>query len=123
MTLFSAQAQTADDEIAAGNYKGLLHGIPYGIKDMYATKNYPTTYGTPPYKNQVIDEDATVIKKLRDAGAVLIAKLSLGELAMDDVWFGGLNSFPIHRLRCNRFETKLRQGKQARCNGIKLDNG
>ena len=88
------QAQTADDEIAAGNYRGMLHGIPYGIKDMYSTKNYPTTYGTPPYKNQVIDEDAMVIQKLRDSGAVLIAKLSLGELAMDDVWFGGLTRNP-----------------------------
>ena len=88
------QARAADAEIAAGKYRGLLHGIPFGIKDMYATKNYPTTYGSPPYKNQMINEDATVVKKLRNAGAVLIAKLSLGELAMDDVWFGGLTRNP-----------------------------
>lgn len=88
------QAENADKEIAKGKYRGLLHGIPYGIKDMFATKNYPTTFGTPPYKNQVINEDATVVKKLQDAGAVLIAKLSLGELAMDDVWFGGLTRNP-----------------------------
>ena len=88
------QARTADAEIAAGKYRGLLHGIPYGIKDMFATKNYPTTYGSPPYKNQMILEDATVVKKLYNAGAVLIAKLSLGELAMGDVWFGGLTRNP-----------------------------
>lgn len=88
------QAQQADAELAAGKYRGLLHGIPFGIKDMYATKNYPTTFGAPPYKNQMIDEDATVVKKLRDAGAVMIAKLSLGELAMDDVWFGGMTRNP-----------------------------
>ena len=93
-SLAMQQARAADAEIAAGKYHGLLHGIPFGIKDMYATKNYPTTYGSPPFKNQMIDEDATVVKKLRNAGAVLIAKLSLGELAMDDVWFGGLTRNP-----------------------------
>ena len=93
-SLAMQQARNADKEIAAGKYRGMLHGIPYGIKDMYATKNYPTTYGAPPYINQVINEDATVVKKLREAGAVLIAKLSLGELAMDDVWFGGLTRNP-----------------------------
>jgi Asp-tRNA(Asn)/Glu-tRNA(Gln) amidotransferase A subunit family amidase len=93
-TLAMEQAKNADEEIEEGKYRGLLHGIPYGIKDMFATKNYPTTFGTPPYKNQVINEDATVVKRLQEAGAVLIAKLSLGELAMDDVWFGGLTRNP-----------------------------
>lgn len=93
-SLAMEQARKADGEIAGGHYRGLLHGIPFGIKDMFATKNYPTTYGTPPYQNQLIDEDATVVKKLREAGAVMIAKLSLGELAMDDVWFGGMTRNP-----------------------------
>ena len=93
-SLALSQAKKADAEIAAGKYRGLLHGIPYGIKDMYSTKHYPTTYGTPPYKDQVIDEDATIVKNLNEAGAVMIAKLSLGELAMDDVWYGGLTRNP-----------------------------
>lgn len=93
-SLAMEQAKLADDEIASGHYRGVLHGIPFGVKDMYATKNFPTTFGSPPYKDQVIDEDATIVKKLRDAGAVLVAKLSLGELAMDDVWFGGLTRNP-----------------------------
>ncbi|MFI5144477.1 MAG: amidase [Ignavibacteria bacterium] len=88
------QAVKADKEIESGHYKGVLHGIPFGIKDMYSTKKYPTTFGSPPYKDQIIDEDATIVVKLRDAGAVLVAKLSLGELAMDDVWFGGLTRNP-----------------------------
>ena len=92
--LARAQARKADAEIAAGKYRGLLHGIPYGLKDMYFTKNYPTTFGTPPYKEQQVEEDAAVVKKLQDAGAVLVAKLSLGELAMDDVWFGGQTRCP-----------------------------
>ncbi|MGE5424137.1 MAG: amidase [Syntrophothermus sp.] len=87
-------AKRADRELAAGKDRGYLHGIPYGIKDMFSTKNYPTTYGTPPYKDQLINEDASVVKKLREAGAVMIAKLSLGELAMDDVWFGGKTRNP-----------------------------
>jgi Asp-tRNA(Asn)/Glu-tRNA(Gln) amidotransferase A subunit family amidase len=93
-TVALSQARLADAEIADGKYRGLLHGIPYGIKDMYSTKHYPTTYGTPPYKNQVIEEDATIVKKLNEAGAVMIAKLSLGELAMDDVWHGGQTRNP-----------------------------
>jgi Asp-tRNA(Asn)/Glu-tRNA(Gln) amidotransferase A subunit family amidase len=88
------QAKNADEEIAAGNYKGLLHGIPYGAKDLLAVKNYKTTWGAMPYKDQVIDEDATVIKKLEAAGAVLIAKLSMGALAWGDVWFGGKTRNP-----------------------------
>ena len=93
-SLAMQQARQADADLAAGHYHGLLHGIPFGIKDMFATKNIPTTYGTPPYKDQLINKDATVVKKLREAGAVLLAKLSLGELAMDDVWFGGQTRNP-----------------------------
>jgi Asp-tRNA(Asn)/Glu-tRNA(Gln) amidotransferase A subunit family amidase len=88
------EARQADAEIKAGKYKGLLHGIPFGIKDMYATHAYPTTYGTTPYREQMLKDDATVVRKLREAGAVMIAKLSLGELAMDDVWFGGKTRCP-----------------------------
>jgi Asp-tRNA(Asn)/Glu-tRNA(Gln) amidotransferase A subunit family amidase len=88
------QARKADREIAGGLYRGPLHGIPYGIKDLLAVKGYKTTWGSVPYKDQVIDEDATVVKKLRAAGAVLIAKLTMGELAMGDVWFGGRTRNP-----------------------------
>ncbi|MDR3627480.1 MAG: amidase [Ignavibacteriaceae bacterium] len=88
------EAQKADKEIASGKYRGPLHGIPYGVKDLLDTKSYKTTWGAAPYKDQLIDEDATVIKKLGEAGAVLVAKLSMGELAMDDVWFGGLTRNP-----------------------------
>ncbi len=88
------QAKIADEEIAAGKYRGLLHGIPFGVKDLLATKDYKTTWGAMPYKDQMIDEDATVIKKLEDAGAVLIAKLSMGALAWGDVWFGGKTRNP-----------------------------
>jgi Asp-tRNA(Asn)/Glu-tRNA(Gln) amidotransferase A subunit family amidase len=88
------EAQKADKEIAEGKYLGVLHGIPYGVKDLFDTKFYKTTWGAAPYKDQLIDEDATIIKRLKEAGAVLIAKLSMGELAMDDVWFGGLTRNP-----------------------------
>ncbi|MFZ4621139.1 MAG: amidase [Bacteroidota bacterium] len=93
-SLALAQARRADKEIAAGKYRGPLHGIPYGAKDLLATKNYPTTWGSVPFKNQVIDEDATVIKRLEQAGAVLIAKTAMGELAWGDVWFGGKSKNP-----------------------------
>ncbi len=89
-----AQAKKADADLAKGIYKSPLQGIPYGIKDLFAVKGTHTTWGTPPYKNQVIDETSFVAQKLQDAGAVLVAKLSLGELAMDDVWFGGLTRNP-----------------------------
>ncbi len=88
------QAAKADSEIAAGNYRGILHGIPYGVKDLLATKGYKTTWGAEPFKNQMIDEDATVIKKLDAAGAILVAKLSMGALAWGDVWFGGKTRTP-----------------------------
>ena len=82
------QAKLMDEEIKAGMYRGPLHGIPFGVKDLLATKDYKTTWGSVPFKEQMIDEDATVIKKLEDAGAVLVAKLTMGELAWGDVWFG-----------------------------------
>lgn len=88
------QAKKADEEIAKGIYRGPLHGIPYGIKDLFAVKGTHTTWGTPPYKDQQIDETCFVAAQLQKAGAVLIAKLSLGELAMDDIWFGGLTRNP-----------------------------
>ena len=83
------QARKADQEIAAGKYRGLLHGIPWGGKDLLDTAGIPTTYGAEPFRNRVPREDAAVVKRLRDAGAVLVAKLSLGALALNDVWFGG----------------------------------
>ncbi len=89
-----AQAQAADDEIAAGRYRGPLHGIPYGVKDLLAVPPYPTTWGAAPYQHQVIEETATVVRKLEDSGAVLVAKLSLGALAWGDVWFGGMTRNP-----------------------------
>ncbi len=88
------QARQADKEIKAGKYRGLLHGIPYGAKDLLAVKNYKTTWGAVPFKDQIIDYDATVIQKLNEAGAVLIAKLSMGALAWGDVWFGGQTRNP-----------------------------
>lgn len=83
-----AQARRADAEIQAGKYRGLLHGIPYGAKDLLAKKGYKTTWGAGPYKDQTLDMDATVIRKLEEAGAVLCAKLTMGALAMGDVWYG-----------------------------------
>jgi Asp-tRNA(Asn)/Glu-tRNA(Gln) amidotransferase A subunit family amidase len=88
------QAREADREIAAGRYRGPLHGIPYGIKDLAATKGYPTTWGAAPFKDRIIDVDATVVTRLRAAGAVLVAKLTTGELALDDLWFGGQTKNP-----------------------------
>ncbi len=88
------QAAQADKELAAGKYRGLLHGIPYGAKDLLAVKGYKTTWGAEPYKEQTIDETATVIRKLDEAGAVLVAKLTLGALAWGDVWFGGTTKNP-----------------------------
>ena len=87
-------ARRADQEIARGRYRGLLHGIPYGAKDLLAVKGYPTTWGAAPYKDQTIDADASVIRKLDEAGAVLVAKLTLGALAWGDVWFGGKTRNP-----------------------------
>jgi Asp-tRNA(Asn)/Glu-tRNA(Gln) amidotransferase A subunit family amidase len=88
------QARRADAEIAAGGYKGPLHGIPWGAKDLLAVPGYKTTWGAMPYKDQVIDESATVVKRLEEAGAVLIAKLTLGALAWGDVWYDGRTRNP-----------------------------
>lgn len=88
------QAKIADEEIASGKYRGLLHGIPFGVKDLLATKDYKTTWGSVPFKDQIIEEDATVITKLEKAGAVLIAKFTMGELAWGDVWFAGKTRNP-----------------------------
>jgi Asp-tRNA(Asn)/Glu-tRNA(Gln) amidotransferase A subunit family amidase len=88
------QAALMDQELANGKYRGPLHGIPYGAKDLFAVKGYKTTWGAMPYKDQEIDETATVIKKLDEAGAVLIAKMTLGALAYGDIWFGGRTNNP-----------------------------
>ena len=88
------QAQVADEEIAKGKYRGPLHGIPYGIKDLFAAKDYPTTWGAEPYKNQVMAYNCAVVEKLSAAGAVMVAKTSLGALAYGDIWFGGLTLNP-----------------------------
>lgn len=88
------QAEKADREIAAGKYRGMLHGIPYGIKDLFSAKGYKTTWGAAPYKDQVIDMNATVVQKLEDAGAVLVAKLTMGALAWGDRWYGGKTRNP-----------------------------
>ncbi len=88
------QAAKADSDLAHGIYRSPLQGIPYGIKDLFSVRGTHTTWGTPPYKDQVIDQTAFVAEQLQKAGAVLVAKLSLGELALDDVWFGGLTRNP-----------------------------
>ena len=88
------QAKQADDELKRGIYRGPLHGIPYGLKDLFAVKGYKTTWGSTPYKDQVVEEDAFVYTQLKNAGAVLCAKLSLGALAYDNRWFGGFTRNP-----------------------------
>jgi Asp-tRNA(Asn)/Glu-tRNA(Gln) amidotransferase A subunit family amidase len=88
------QARRADAEIAHGHYRGPLHGIPYGAKDLLAVKGLPTTWGSAPFTNQVFEYDATVIQRLEAAGAVLVAKTTLGELAMGEVWFAGKTRNP-----------------------------
>jgi Asp-tRNA(Asn)/Glu-tRNA(Gln) amidotransferase A subunit family amidase len=88
------EARRADTEIAAGKYRGPLHGIPWGAKDIISVKGFTTTWGAAPFKDQVFDYDASIVEMLRDAGAVLIAKLSTGELAAGDNWFGGQTKNP-----------------------------
>ena len=88
------QAKVADEEIAQGKYHGPLHGIPFGVKDLLDTAGIPTTYGAEPYRNRVPAEDSVVVKRLYAAGAVLVAKLSLGALALNDIWFGGQTMNP-----------------------------
>jgi Asp-tRNA(Asn)/Glu-tRNA(Gln) amidotransferase A subunit family amidase len=92
--LAMAQAKQADQEIAAGHYRGPLHGIPWGGKDLLDTAGIPTTYGAEPFRNRVPTENAAVVKRLHEAGAVLVAKLSMGALALNDVWFGGQTKNP-----------------------------
>ena len=89
-----ARAALADREIKGGKYRGPLHGIPYGVKDLLDTAGIATTYGAEPFKNRVPTEDSVVVRRLNDAGAVLIAKLSLGALALNDIWFGGQTMNP-----------------------------
>ncbi len=88
------QAAQAEREIKHGKYRGPLHGMPWGAKDLFATKGIPTTWGAEPYRNQVIDYDSTVVERLREAGAVLVAKLSMGALAQGPRWFGGVTRNP-----------------------------
>lgn len=88
------QAQRADDEIKNGKYRGPLHGIPYGIKDLLSVEGTETTWGAAPYRSQKISETATIVKKLEQAGAVLVVKLTLGALAMGDIWYGGVTKNP-----------------------------
>lgn len=109
------QAATADAEIASGKYRGPLHGIPWGAKDLLAVRGYRTTWGAGPYRDQVIDTDATVVRRLDAAGAILLAKLSLGELAQGDVWFGNgpTDAGP---------DEKTRTGERTR-NPWKVDQG
>ncbi|MBK9976965.1 MAG: amidase [Gemmatimonadetes bacterium] len=89
-----AEARRADAEIAAGKWRGPLHGLPYGVKDLFSTKGVPTTWGAADFKDRVIDEDAEIVVRLREAGAVLIAKLSTGLFAQNDWWFGGRTNNP-----------------------------
>ena len=89
-----SQAARADQEIRAGRYRGPLHGIPWGAKDLLATRGVRTTWGAKPYEFQIIDSDATVVQRLQAAGAVLVAKLSMGALAQGGVWFGGSTRNP-----------------------------
>jgi Asp-tRNA(Asn)/Glu-tRNA(Gln) amidotransferase A subunit family amidase len=88
------QAAKADAELAKGKYRGPLHGIPYGVKDLFATEGDKTTWGAAPYKDQTINEKSFIVKKLEEAGAVLVAKLTLGSLAMGDIWYGGVTKNP-----------------------------
>lgn len=88
------QAKKADEELSKGKYRGPLHGIPYGIKDLLSVEGVETTWGAAPYKGQMLSETATVVKKLEEAGAVLVVKLTLGALAMGDIWYGGVTKNP-----------------------------
>ncbi len=88
------EAKKADEEISKGKYRGPLHGIPYGIKDLFAVEGTKTTWGATPYKDQNIDKTADIVKKLEDAGAVLVCKFTMGALAMGDIWYGGVTKNP-----------------------------
>ncbi|MEM7260865.1 MAG: amidase [Planctomycetota bacterium] len=95
--LARSQAQRADEEIAKGRWRGPLHGVPYGAKDLFDTAGIPTTFGAEPYRDRVPTQDAVVVDRLREAGAVLVAKTTLGALAYGDVWFGGKTKNPFDR--------------------------
>src|SRR5258708_38959240 len=88
------EGRAGDRETAAGEYRGASHGVRYGIKGLAAARDYPTTWGAAPFKNRIIDRDATVVSRLREAGAVLVAKLATGEWALDDGGFGGQKKNP-----------------------------
>ena len=88
------QARQVDSEIAAGKYRGPLHGIPWGAKDLLDTDGIATTYGAEPFRSRVPEHDSAVVQRLNEAGAVLVAKLSLGALALNDIWFGGQTMNP-----------------------------
>src|SRR5437764_3607918 len=88
------QAQAADNDLKRGHYRGPLHGVPWGAKDLFATKGIKTTWGAEPYQNQVFDYDCAVVERLEKAGAVLAAKLSMGALAQGGLWFGGMTKTP-----------------------------
>ena len=114
----------ADAEIAAGKYKGPLHGIPWGAKDIIAVKGYKTTWGSGAYKDQMIDEDASVVEMLRDAGAVLLAKLASGELAQGDHWFGGQTKNPWNtQAGIERILGRARIGDGRRMRRVRDRNG
>lgn len=115
-----SQAKKADEEIAAGNYRGPLHGIPWGTKDLLDTAGIPTTYGAEPFRNRIPTEDAVVVKRLNDAGAVLVAKLSLGALALNDIWFGRTDheSMAAGRRRV-RFERRAGRRNGGRVGGLR----
>ena len=116
-----AQAKQADLEIAAGKYRGPLHGIPWGAKDLLDTAGIPTTYGAEPYRNRVPAQDAAVVHRLHQAGAVLIAKLSLGALALNDIWFGGQTMNPVAAGRRRvRFERRSRRATAAGLVGFSI---
>ena len=114
------KAAIADEEISQGNYKGLLHGIPFGAKDLLAKKGFKTTWGAMPYKDQEFDVDATVVERLENAGAILVAKTTLGALAMGDIWFGGKTRNPWNT---EKGSSGSSEGKPLWSDGPKLEHG
>ena len=109
-------ASCADTELARGLYRGPLHGLPWSAKDLLAVKGYPTTWGAAPYKDQRFDYDATVVQRLDAAGAVLIAKATMGALAMGDIWFGGGDFAGAERVEA-RAAGEVGVPSLARCKG------
>ncbi len=114
------QAAEADKEIAAGQYRGPLHGIPWGAKDLLAVKGYATTWGAAGFEQQSFDDDATVVERLDAAGAVLVAKLTMGALAQGDLWFGGRTRKPMEpEAGIERFFCRKRQRRLSRLRGLR----